>query len=219
VVLALLMHRIPEPGRATPSPVLASLRAVVSHHWALLVLALGLAEGFVLLGPLTFLPATLQADGIGVTAAGLLTAVYGISVLVFARVVKRRSRATTPTRLIVTGGALAISCYTVLTLSQGMWAVLGGCVLLGAGWAFLHSTIQTWATDVTPDARATAVSLYATMLFTGGALGTTVAGPLVDGSQFRLMVALALAVAVPLALAAAIGRNRYARRTGPGQGA
>lgn len=211
-VLSVVMRRIPEPERAEPAPVGASLRAVLGNRWALLVLALGLGEGFVLLGPLTFLPVTLQSNGLGVAVSGGLTACYGLAVLVFARVVKRRSRTTPPPRLILIGGSLAVVAYLVLTLNHGTAPVVAGSVLLGAGWAFLHSTLQTWATDVAPGARAVAVSLFATMLFAGSGVGTAVCGPLVDAGRFRPVFAIALAAAVPLCVIATLGRRRYATR-------
>lgn len=211
VVLAVVMRRMTEPELAVRAPAGASLRAVLTNRWALLVLALALVEGFVLLGPLTFLPLTLHADGLGVTLAGLLTAAYGIAVLVFARVVKGRSRHMSPTGLIVVGGALAVLCYIVLAIDHHVPSVIAGCVLLAGGYAFMHSTLQTWATDVAPNARATAVSLFATMLFTGSAVGAAAAGPLADEGRFQLLFALTLVAAVPLSVVAIWGRHRYAR--------
>lgn len=212
-VLAVVMRRLPEPGTTgEPAPVGASLRAVLANRPALLVLALALTEGLVLLGPLTFFPAVLHASGLSVTVAGLLTTAYGASVLVFARVVKAYSRRLAPARLILVGGTLAVVAYVVLALSHDAVAVVAGTVLLGAGWAFMHSTLQTWATDVAPAARATAVSLFATMLFTGSAIGAAVFGPMVDAGDFRPMFVITLVVAVPLTVIATLGRRRYATR-------
>lgn len=211
-VLAVVMRRLPEPPAGDPAPIGASLRSVLANRPALLVLALALTEGLVLLGPLTFFPAVLHASGLSVTVAGLLTTAYGASVLVFARVVKRYTRSLAPARLILIGGTLAVLAYVVLALSHAALGVVAGTVLLGAGWAFMHSTLQTWATDVAPKARATAVSLFATMLFTGSAIGAAVFGPMVDAGDFTTMFVITLVVAVPLAVVATIGRGRYATR-------
>lgn len=211
-VLSVVMRRLPEPALAAPTPVVASLRAVLTSRPALLVLVLVLAEGLVLLGPLTFLPVVLHASGLSVTVSGLLTAAYGASVLVFARVVKGRTRTMTPASLILVGGLLAVLAYVLLTVTHAAVPVVVGTVLLGAGWAFMHSTMQTWATDMAPDSRATAVSLFATMLFTGSAIGAALFGPLVDAGRFQAVFVISLAVGVPLTVAATIGRRRYATR-------
>lgn len=211
-VLAVVMRRLAEPELAAPAPVIASLRGVLVNRPALLVLVLTLVEGLVLLGPLTFLPVVLHDSGLSVTVSGLLTAAYGASVLVFARVVKGRSRTMSPANLILLGGGLAVAAYVLLTIDHGAVPVVIGTVLLGAGWAFMHSTMQTWATDMAPGSRATAVSLFATMLFSGSAIGTAIFGPMVDAGHFQLIFVIALVVAVPLVGIATLGRRRYATK-------
>ncbi len=39
--------------------------------------------------------------------------------------------------------------------------LLGAAVFVGGGFAFMHSTLQTWATEVVAEARATVTSLFA----------------------------------------------------------
>jgi MFS family permease len=85
-------------------------------------------------------------------------------------------------------------------------------LLLGGSWAFLHTTLQSWATEVVPQERATAVALFAALLFLGGAAGTAAAAPLADAGAFETVFRIALVVSVPLAAAAALARRRYGRR-------
>lgn len=210
--LSFLLRGLVEPELGPPPPVWSSVRAVLTNRPALLVLGLVLAEGLVLLGPLTFLPAVLHASGLSVTLAGLLTAAYGVSVLVFARVVKGRTRTMAAWRMILVGGGSAVLAYVVMVMSHGVVAVVVGTVLLGGGWAFMHSTLQTWATDMAPGYRATAVSLFATMLFCGSALGAAIYGPMVDEGSFGTMFAVTLIVSVPLVVIATLGRRRYATK-------
>jgi MFS family permease len=211
-VLSFLLRALVEPPLGAPPPVWASVKGVLTNRLALLVLGLVLVEGLVLLGPLTFLPVVLHASGLSVTVSGLLTAAYGAAVLVFARVVKGRTRTMPPWALILVGGGMAVLAYVLMVLSQGSPAVVVGAVLLGGGWAFMHSTLQTWATDMAPGHRATAVSLFATNLFIGSAIGAAVFGPMVDGGSFTAMFAITLAVSVPLVTVATLGRRRYATR-------
>ena len=71
-------------------------------------------------------------------------------------------------------------------------------VLVGGGFAFMHFTLQTWATEVVPEARATVISLFAAALFAGSGLATAAAAPLADDGCFGLLFAMAAFVAVPL---------------------
>lgn len=211
-VLSLFMRGMAEPELGPPPPVWSSLKGVLTSRPALLVLVLVLVEGLVLLGPLTFLPVVVHATGLSVTVSGLLTAAYGASVLVFARVVKARTRKVAPATLILVGGGMAVLAYVVLVVTHAAVAVVVATVLLGGGWAFMHSTLQTWATDMAPGYRATAVSLFATMLFTGSAIGAAVFGAMVDAGHFTAMFAITLAVSVPLVATATLGRRRYATK-------
>lgn len=211
-VVSFAMRGMSEPALGPPPAVWSSLKGVLANRPALLVLGLVLVEGVVLLGPLTFLPVVLHASGLSVTVAGLLTAAYGVSVLVFARVVKARTRTMAPASMILIGGGMAVLAYVVLVITHGAIAVVAATVLLGGGWAFMHSTLQTWATDMAPDYRATAISLFATLLFTGSAVGAAAFGPMVDAGTFTTMFAITLVVSVPLVTAATLGRHRYSTR-------
>jgi predicted MFS family arabinose efflux permease len=64
---------------------------------------------------------------------------------------------------------------------------------------------------VTPQARASAVALFATVLFLGSAAGTALAAPLADAGEFDELFRAALAVSVPLVAAAVWTRRRYGR--------
>jgi predicted MFS family arabinose efflux permease len=211
-VLTVLMRRVAEPIASGQPSVRRSFVRVLTDRWALLVLALAFIEGIVLLGLLTFIPVTLQSHGVSTTMAGVVTTVFGISTMVFAGVVKRLTVRVSAWRLIGIGAVCALAAYACLMLDQEVPGVFAGCVLLGAARAFMHSTLQTWVTDVVPDARATAVSLFATLLFTGSAVATAVGGGLVADGRFVLLYGLALGTVLPLGLVASWGRRRYAVR-------
>ena len=74
----------------------------------------------------------------------------------------------------------------------------------------MHSTLQTWATELVPETRATMISLFAAALFVGSGLATTVVAPLAEAGRFGLLFSTAAVVAVPLGLFAALARGRYA---------
>jgi YNFM family putative membrane transporter len=213
LALAWRMRRLPEPvrtgRRATPW---ASLRRVLSERWALLVLALAFAEGMVVLGFITFFPTTLQEGGSSATLAGAVVTAFGISTIVFAWLVKRLHGALSPARLIAVGAVCAAAAYVCAVVDQGIAGILGASLMLGAGRAFMHSSLQTWVTDVVPDARAMAVSLFATLLFTGTSAAAAIGGVLVAGGSDAAMYAVALGLSIPLGVVATWGRSRYAHR-------
>jgi MFS family permease len=73
----------------------------------------------------------------------------------------------------------------------------------------MHSTLQTWATEVLPAARATVVSFFAGSLFVGSSLAAVVAADLADEGRYGVLFAASAALAVPLGLTAAAVRARW----------
>jgi predicted MFS family arabinose efflux permease len=207
------LARLPEPDRdagAGAHP-LRSVGRVLSRRWALVVFGLVFVEGAVVLGALTYLPAAVQGLGWSAGVAGLVSAAYGVAALAFSRLVRvlvgRLSRAA----IAGIGGALMVLGWALPALWLGVPTVLAAGVLIGGAWAFLHTTLQSWATEVVPAERATAVALFATLLFFGSSVGTAAAGGAVESGAFGPVFAVAAVAAVPLAAAAALALRRYTR--------
>jgi predicted MFS family arabinose efflux permease len=82
---------------------------------------------------------------------------------------------------------------------------------VGGGFALMHPTLQNWATEVAPEARATVISSFAAALFVGSAVATIAAAPLAEAGSFTLLFALAAATGVPLGIFGSLARRHYAR--------
>jgi MFS family permease len=175
----------------------------------LLVLLLAFVEGGILLGALTLLPASIESTGAGATVAGAVTAVYGVAVLVFARLTGWLSRRR-PVWLLIACGATAVAAgCTLAAFSQRPGTAAGVAALIGMGWAAMHSSLQTWATQVLPSARATVVSLFAGSLFAGSAVSSALfAGP-ADAGHFGLVFGVLACLCVPLGVLATVARARW----------
>lgn len=204
---AIALTRLPEPPRERPGSMLATTVEALRHRWVLVVIALALVEGAVALGVLTLLAPALQAQGVGATAAGLATAAYGLSVVATTRVVKALTRRVPMVRLMAIGGAAIVLGYAVLAVRVSVAGVVVTAVLLGVSWAFLHSSLQTWATAVLPRARGTVVSLFAAALFVGSSLGVWLAEPFTTAGRWELLFAGAAALGCALTIAAVLARR------------
>ena len=212
LILAVALRRLEEPGVSrTHRTVLAPLAAAVRSRATVLVLLLAFTEGAVLLGMLTLLPPAVEATGVGSSVAGTVTAAYGVSVYLSASLVGRLSRRHHPARLIALGGAAALTAALTSALSQRPASVALAALLLGLAWAAMHSSLQTWATEVLPAARATVVSLFAGSLFAGSAVAALLVAGLAGESRYREIFLLAAAATVPLTLLATWGRARWRR--------
>ena len=210
--LALALRRLPEPERAqVRGNPLRSVRTVLASGWGRLVLAVVLAEGAVVLGVLTYVAPAVQALGRSAAVAGLVAAAFGVGAVACSRLVRGLVARVSSPGIAAIGGLCLVVAWAVPAVSVSLATLTVAGFGVGASWAFLHTTLQTWATEMVPGERATAVALFATCLFLGSAIGTAVAAPAADAGAYGAVFACGALGAVPVALVAWWGRRRWAR--------
>jgi predicted MFS family arabinose efflux permease len=210
--LAILLARLPEPRALSEQKregLIVQAGRVLVQPWALVVVGIALVEGAVILGFLTFLAPSLESAGFSPAVAGLAVGLYGLAVLGWTRVVKLVANRLGASVLILIGAGMLSLGYASGAVGQSLASVSAAAILVGGGFAFMHSTLQTWATEVVPEARATVVSLFAAALFAGSGVAAMAAAPLAEAGSFDLLFALGALVAVPLGLFASLARHRY----------
>jgi predicted MFS family arabinose efflux permease len=207
--LGRLPESLPEPARGGP---VQQLRRAALRPWTVLLVVLALPEGAAILGFLTYLAPALEAGGVPPAVAGLATGPYGLAVLVGTQVVRRVGGALRPWTLVVAGGAALALCFGVAALSRSVPAILVASVLAGLAYATMHSTFQTWATEVAPDVRGTGTSLFAAGAFSGAALATAGLAGLAGSGRYAELFWIALAVTFPTMVVGAIARRRFPDR-------
>jgi predicted MFS family arabinose efflux permease len=99
--------------------------------------------------------------------------------------------------------------FTLLAIAPAIGFALPAMVLLGLGFYMFHNTLQTNATQMAPEARGLAVSVFAFFLFIGQSIGVALAAPFVDHFGAPPVY---LAAAVLLPLTALWFRRRLAMR-------
>ncbi|MET7335513.1 MFS transporter [Nonomuraea sp. NPDC005650] len=213
LICALALRSLPEPPRDLPHGPEAGvgryLGAVLGHGWALLVFGLAFVEGAIMLGAMPFLATALEHAGYAAAVAGLAITAYGLGLWAFSKLVKRLSGSWPPPALMTVGGAQLCAGFAIVSVHVDLATVAVTALLLGGGWSFLHSSLQTWATSVVPEARGTTIAFFASALFVGSAVASWAAGPLADHGRYALLFGLAAAAAIPLTATAALTRRRY----------
>ena len=209
--LVAVLRRLPEPPRSALHR--GGLGTVLRHRWGLTVLALALVEGSALLGLLAYLSPALESTGATPTAAGAVVALYGVGLLLASRVVKRRAGRTRPAVFLAVGSLGLVVAYTAVAISQEPAVVGPAALLVGAAWAGMHSTMQAWATEVVPEARAVMVSLFAGMLFVGSGVATAALAPWAGDFRWAPVYGTGAGLALAFGIGAVVVRSAYGRPT------
>ena len=165
------------------SPFVAGLLSVLRDGWSRSVLTVALLEGALMFGPIALVPSWLHArTGMPLTAAGSAVAALALGGLLYMTTSRPVLARLDRPRLLVCGALVMVLGLATLAASVRLpgagatWtAALAGCGIAGFGFYMLHNTMQTLATQIAPQARSTAVGLFAVSLFLGQSVGVLAA--------------------------------------------
>jgi len=155
-------------------------RMLLASPWTRFVLLSVFIEAGIFFGGFTYVAADLHGRfGLSFSVAGIVIAGYGIGSILYAMSVHRLVEFGE--RGLVLGGGIAVALGFVALAAVPTWKLAPlACTLLGLGYYMVHNTLQTNATQMLPQSRATAVAAFSSMLFLGQSVGVAIAAPIVD---------------------------------------
>lgn len=159
------------PAMSLPAHMRNTVRLLARPRvrWVLSVTAI---EGALAFGALAFVPSRLvQTFGFSMAGAGGVMVLYGVGGLFYSQMAGRWLALLGEKGLTSVGGVLIGTGLMLLAWSTQAWVAVVACFLTGMGFYMLHNTLQTQATQMAPESRGTAVSLFACALFLGQSLG------------------------------------------------
>ena len=188
----------------------ADYTVVLGNPWARVVLLAVFLEGALMFGAFAYVGADLHLRfGLSFTLVGLMVGTFGVGGLVYALTVKSLVGRLGERGLATNGGiALGIAFLTLAT-ARYWWIAPMAIALIGLGFYMLHNTLQTNATQMSPEARGTAVALFASVFYIGQTVGVALAAPIVDhhGAPPAFIVAAILLPALGLWFSSRIKRQ------------
>ncbi|MCF4167367.1 MFS transporter [Zavarzinia compransoris] len=165
-------------------------------------------EGFLFFGAFTYVGALIRREyGLDYDFVGLCLAAFGIGALLYTSFAPRIVRLLGEGRMITTGSLLLAAAFGSLVIHPPAWLLPLPVAACGLGYYLFHNTMQTKATQMAPEARGVAISVFAACFFTGQALGVTALGALIERAGFGPAFVVA---AVCLPVLAALFRMRLA---------
>lgn len=203
---------VPDGGRTQGKLGLAAFkpyRQLMSKPATRLVIVAVFIEGFFFFGGFAYIGAFLRDQySLSYVVIGLMLSAFGLGGLIYSRSVRWLVHRFGESGLIRLGGWLICACYLSIAVFQNWLLFIAFNILMGLGFYMLHSTLQTKATELAPEARGTAVSLFVFSLFLGQGIGVAALGVVVDGPGYALSFVLS-GVAVALLAAWLVNRGRH----------
>jgi len=187
--------------------------AVLTNPFARIVLIAGFLEGGLAWGAFAYIGAYLHLRfGLSFSLVGGVVACFGIGGLIYAALVKLLVYRLGQARLAVTGGIILAIAYLTLAIGRVWWLAPIATTAIGLGFYMLHNTLQTNATQMSPEARGTAVGVFSAALYLGQTAGVACFAFAVDRLGGRSVFA-AVALLLPL-LALSFSRRLRQRAAG-----
>lgn len=203
---------VPDGGRTRGKLGIAAFKPyqqLMSQPATRLVIVAVFIEGFFFFGGFAYIGAFLRDQySLSYVAIGLMLSAFGLGGLIYSRSVRWLVHRFGESGLIRLGGWLICTCYLSIAVFQNWLLFIAFNILMGLGFYMLHSTLQTKATELAPEARGTAVSLFVFSLFLGQGIGVAAFGMVVDGPGYALCFVLS-GVAVALLATWLVNRGRH----------
>jgi predicted MFS family arabinose efflux permease len=173
--------RPPPHADETSQGFVADYRVVLTSPWARAVLLAAVIEAALMWGAFAYVGADLHLRfSLSFTLIGVIVACFGIGGLIYAALVPRLVGRFGQIGLATFGGLLVGIAYLALALAPAAFVAPAAVVGIGLGFYMLHNTLQTNATQMSPQARGTAVSIFSSALYLGQALGVAGGALVID---------------------------------------
>jgi predicted MFS family arabinose efflux permease len=171
----------PPPPTEQPRGFVAEYTIVLANPWARVVLLAVFLESALMFGAFAYVGADLHLRfGLGFSMVGVVVGTFGIGGLIYAMTVKSLVRRFGQVGLAANGGIALGVAFFALAVAPFWWIAPLAVALVGFGFYMLHNTLQTNATQMSPQARGTAVALFASAFYLGQTAGVAVVAPIVD---------------------------------------
>lgn len=150
---------------------------MASHRTGRLVLLAAMLDGALFVGCFPYLAPYLHEHfDLSYAQVGLILACFGLGAWSYTRLARPLLARLGEGGLVLAGGLLMAAALATAVASGRWWLFVPVELALGLGFFMLHSVLQARATEMLPQARATAVATFACLLFLGQSVGALLIG-------------------------------------------
>jgi YNFM family putative membrane transporter len=160
---------------------IADYGVVLSNPFARIVILAAFFEGALAWGAFAYIGADLHLRfGLTYTLIGITVGCFGIGGLIYVGLIKILVHRLGQIGLAIGGSLILAAAYIDLAAGLAWWFAPVATTAIGLGFYMLHNTLQTNATQMTPEARGTAVALFSSALYVGQTAGVALGALVID---------------------------------------
>jgi MFS family permease len=186
-----------------------TFKLIFKDKWTSILYILVLIEGTVLLGAFALTVPAYEQVIKSATISGLVTSIYGFSVLGVSLFVSKVSKSWSAIKLFSVGGASAVIGYVLLAYDVNTLTVAISVIFQGLSWVFFHTTLQAWITSIKSPVKSSVIPLFASFLFFGSALGSTISGVALERYGTFILFSASTVIAIIMWVLGVYWRNKY----------
>jgi predicted MFS family arabinose efflux permease len=190
----LLMKQQPQSVASSTEdelPFFDRYKIIFSNHRSQIVYLSVWLEGAIFYGGFTYLGVYANMTlGLDFYLVGLFTASFSAAAFIGSRFIPTILKKVGQQQMPFLGVSIMTLAFALIWLITHWATLLLGFMLLGLGFIIIHSTLQTYATELFPTARGTCMSLFAFFLFFGNGIGPVFFGWVYDWGGVKTMLAV-----------------------------
>ena len=184
LVIEFLRNPITRAGHATATRsrgFIVDNLTVLRSPWARAIIAMAFIESLFMFGGFAYVGADLHLRfGVNFAVVGLFVGAFAIGGLIYSLSVRRLVERLGQIGLVTGGGVMLAIAYATIAFAPHAYFAPIAITGIGLGYYMLHNTLQTNATQMTPEARGTAVGIFSAALYFGQTLGVAINAPIFD---------------------------------------
>ncbi len=188
--------------------------AIMLRRWPVTILTLAALLGGFAFGVIPLIAMTLsQSYGMSEFQIGIVLGALGVGALIYTLVSQRIVKRFGELGSARWGAGIAAASFLLMCVPWGPMPIVIGCFGSGFGYMMLNSALQVNATQMSPDNRPVAMSLFAASIFIGQAAGVAVyslIGPVIGFVAAALLSALGI---LGVGFIFAVAKTRHIART------
>ncbi len=165
----------------SPAALVRRYAGLLARGRVRMVLGVVFLEAVLFYGGFSFFGAYLhEAFGLDFARIGGLLAFFGLGGLIYVGLARRLIPVLGERGFAMSGGVLLLLAFGAAPSAGAGAGFALVAAFSGLGFYVLHTTLQTNATQMAPEARGSAVAIFASSLFLGTSVGVTIGGVLIE---------------------------------------